>query len=162
MRDQGWSRLAVVGFVVLVTAVPIVAMVAFGVFDEGVVTGELRGSGPLLGEVAFQADACRSGQPDGFQGVYVGATGRSDARLKAFEDPIHGSLVLLQVPGSCEGPRCKQVLLTAETCTQFAVRIRKTNTTINEVRVLDGELSLECALASGDRIAGELRFEGCH
>jgi hypothetical protein len=162
MRDPGWSRLTVVGFVVLVTAVPIVAMIALGVFDAGAVTGELSGSGPLLGELNFQADACCSGQPDGFLGVYVGSTGRSDARLKAFEDPIHGSLVLLQVPGSCEGPRCKQVMLSAETCAQFAVRIRRTNTTINDVRVLEGELRLDCALASGDRIVGGLHFEGCH
>jgi len=157
MKKVGWGI-----FVAVCVLAPLIAMFASGGFGPGEVKGELRGSGPLVGEFTLEADACGSGQEDGFVGVYLGAVDRSDARLKAFQDPAYGEMVLLQVPGSCEGPRCKQVLLKRESCERFAVRIEKTNTTINDIRVLDGELSLECKLASGDTISGEVRFEGCH
>ena len=157
MKKIGWGI-----FVAACVVGPIIAMFALGGFGEGEVKGELLGSGPLVGSFALKADACRSGEADGFLGVYLGETGRSDARLKAFQDPAYGKMVQLQVPGSCEGPRCKQITLKDESCARFAVRIEKTNTTINDVRVLDGELSLDCELVSGDRISGELRFEGCH
>jgi hypothetical protein len=149
-------------FIAATVLVPLILMFAIGGFGGGEVTGALHGSGPLVGDFTLTADACGSGEPDGFLGVYLGASDRSDARLKAFQDPIYGSMVLLQVPGSCEGPRCKQVILSGESCARFAVRIEKTSTTINDVRVLDGELDLECTLASGDVVSGELRFEGCH
>ncbi|MBN2497452.1 MAG: hypothetical protein JXR96_22865 [Deltaproteobacteria bacterium] len=149
-------------FIALCAAVPLVIIFLVGGFGSGEVTGELRGSGPLVGTFSLAPDACGSGQSDGFVGVYLGAKDRSDARLKVFQDPAYGEMVLLQIPGSCEGPRCKQVLLKRDHCERLSVRIEKTNTTINDVRVLDGELSLKCKLASGDAISGELRFEGCH
>jgi len=157
MKKIGWGL-----FVAASVLVPLIVVIATGGFGGGEVTGALRGSGPLVGDFTLAADACGSGEPDGFLGVYLGASDRSDARLKAFQDPIYGNTVLLQVPGSCDGPRCKQVILSGESCERFAVSVEKTNTTINDVRVLDGELSLECRLASGDIISGELRFEGCH
>jgi hypothetical protein len=157
MKSAGW-----IVFAVAMVVGPIVASILLIGDSTGEVKGEIRGSGPLVGDFTFKPDACGSGQSDGFLGVFLGAVDRSDARVKVFKDPLYGEVVLLQVPDSCDGPRCKQVILKGESCAEFAVRIEKTNTTINDVRVLDGELHLECALASGDKISGDVRFEGCH
>lgn len=157
MKKIGWGL-----FIAASVIVPIVVTIVIGGFSGGEVTGGLRGAGPLVGDFAFAADACASGQEDGFVGVYLGAADRSDVRLKAFQDPAYGEMVVLQIPGSCEGPRCKQVLLRGDSCARFSVRIEKTNTTINDIRVLDGALALDCRLKSGDAISGEIEFEGCH
>ena len=161
-KGEAMKKIGLGLFIAASIAVPIVIMIVTGGFGGGEVAGELRGSGPLVGDFTLRPDACASGQEDGFLGVYLGAAEQSDARLKVFQDPAYGEMVQLQVPGSCEGPRCKQVLLKREICARLAVRVEKTNTTINDVRVLDGELDLDCTLASGDRITGAVRFEGCH
>jgi hypothetical protein len=82
-------------------------------FATGGATGELVGGGPLVGEFTLKPDKCRSGDPFGFYGVYLGQSGSGDARVKVFEDQIHGKKVVVQVPGSCDGPRCKHMILAA-------------------------------------------------
>ena len=158
MKKLGWGA-----FFVAVFVGPIALMFIDGnPFATGEVKGSLGGDGPSVGEFTLSADKCRSGEPDGFFGVYLGTAERSDSRVKVFQDQVYGRMVQVQVPGSCDGPRCKQMMLGSESCERFVVRLEKTNTTVNDVVVLEGELGLDCTLASGDKVRGDLRFEGCH
>jgi hypothetical protein len=158
-----WKTVGFTAMTVAFIVLPIaVIFITANPFESGSVEGEVVGGGPLVGDFSLRIDKCRSGMPDGFSGIYLGASDRSDARIKLFDDQIGGKKVVLQVPGSCEGPRCKHMVLCNENCTQFGVRWDKTDTSINKVRVLEGEMAIDCILASGDWVRGRLKFAGCH
>jgi hypothetical protein len=55
----------------------------------------------------------------------------------------------------------KAAALTAESCPGLVADVRRTNTTFNSIRVLDGDLSFDCALPGGGRAKLTAHFEGC-
>ncbi len=159
--SSAWGQLVGPGAFAFLPLI-VVPVVLFAVFTSGEVTGQLQGSGSLLGDFTLAPDTCSSGQHDGFFGVWVGSTRSSEEVIKLYDDPRAGRVAIVQIPGSCKGPECKRVALDAKTCQRFTADIERTSTTINDVRVLDARLTLDCQLDSGDQISGSLTIEGCH
>lgn len=97
----------------------------------------------------FVPEDCRSGEPYGFVGVDLTNTRGQVVRL--MNDPVRGTIVLLQAPSNQARP------VSLSGCEQVDVHIVRTNTTINDVRVFDGRARLTCP-----DLTANLTFEGCH
>ncbi len=97
----------------------------------------------------FVPSDCRSGQAYGFFGVDV--VDEAGHVVRVISDPVQGPVVMVQrEPG-------KARRLALQSCATSEVRIVRTNTTVNDVRVLDGTARLDCP-----EVKADLSFEGCH
>lgn len=137
---------------VLVVLIPlfIASMLAlFLTISHTEVSGSLRAKG-TLGTWTFAADDCSSGQRESFDGVVL--TKKGDARLvRVVRDPIRGRFVVVVSPGR------PNLVLSPESCSRFQVNVARTDTSINEIWAVDGNLEVECS-----DIQGSFKFEGCH
>jgi hypothetical protein len=65
-------------------------------------------------------------------------------------------IVKLNVPGT------ERARLVGRTdCKTWDVQLRPTNNFLNDIRLLDGHIALDCALRDGSTLAGRLDFKGC-
>jgi hypothetical protein len=102
------------------------------------------------GKMVFVPTECSSGQPFGFLGVDL-RSATAGQGLRIVSDPIQGPVLILQrSPGDA-----RQVPLGQ--CKTAQVEAHPTNTTINEVRVVEGHATLDC-----EHVQADLKFSGCH
>lgn len=116
------------------------------------------------GDFTFTAMRCGSGQRMGFFGVIVAGEGPNDGGILVVEDPVKGKLVRVEVPGSCEPPdleECTEFTILKDQCSVFKSSVRNTNTTVNDVRLREGYLELDCSLEDGGTARAKIKFEGC-
>ncbi len=92
---------------------------------------------------------CSSGQPYGFFGVDVQDAAGQVVRL--INDPVRGPVVMIKPTGRETQP------LSLADCDAAEVDIVTTNTTINDVRALDGSVRLACP-----GIVANMTFGNCH
>ena len=126
--------------------------------------GTLVASGAPLGDFTFKAARCGSGQRMGFFGVIVVGEGPNDGGILVIEDPIKGKLVKVEVPGSCKPPdleECTEIMIPRDQCSVFKTSVRNTNTTVNDVRLREGYLELDCSFQDGGTASADIKFEGC-
>ena len=72
---------------------------------------------------------------------------------------MKGTLVQVQKKETCKGDSCEYVVFDREECTQFDVSIESTNTTVNDIRVLEGHLRLDCKFAeTGGTAKADITF----
>jgi hypothetical protein len=108
-------------------------------------------SNKLSGEVTvdgspFKLDSCRSGQVYNFAGVeLVAEDGR---KLRLVMQPDGSADAYVFASGSATGDK-------VGSC--GPVTVGQQNSTINNVRNVEGEARLDCA-----RIKGNVKFENCH
>lgn len=138
--------------VAMVFVVPLLIAGILGLFflmASSEVKGRFQAKG-ALGAWELVPDDCSSGQREGFSGVVL--TAKNQARvLRVVRDPIRGNLVVVASDGK------PNQVLSADSCARFQVNVTRTNTSINDIWVVDGSLTLEC----GD-LSGSATFEGCH
>jgi hypothetical protein len=144
---SGGSAAAVLAPIIAVGAV---AFVFFTMRTE--VSGTLSASGPL-GTWEFAADDCRSGQLDGFFGVSLTAKNGGGRRILLASDAVRGNLAIVMQASATPA----RTVIEGATCRRFDLTVTRTSTTINDVRVLDGNVTLVC-----DGLSGTVTFEGCH
>lgn len=101
---------------------------------------------------AFTPTECRSGQPMGFAGVEL-ADGAGQ-KIRIISDPAgSGGAIVVHMPaGAAVGmpvPGCGTVTVTPQ------------NSTVNNVRNVEGRAQLQCATPGGV-IAGNIEFGNCH
>ncbi len=113
---------------------------------------ELSGSVQLADAWVLTPDDCESGQRRNFFGVTLLDTQAPGAFVRVMTDPIRGNVVLLN-----PGTGAKNVLLSANDCSQFDVQVHTTNTTINDIRALDATLRLQC-----NNVTANVTAENCH
>lgn len=116
------------------------------------------------GDFTFTAMRCGSGQRMGFYGVIVVGEGPNDGGLLVIEDPVKGKLVRVEVPGSCKPPdleECTEFTILKDQCSVFKSSVRNTSTTVNDVRLREGSLELDCSLEDGGTARAKIKFEGC-
>ena len=116
------------------------------------------------GNFTFTATACHSLVPYGRHGVNVHGDGHNDGAIYASMDPIEGPRIDLEVPGSCrnaDGTDCTVFRLPRERCSTFDVHVGFTNTTVNDVRLLEGSARIDCTLEDGTHAEGSVTFGGC-
>lgn len=136
----------------LVFAIPLLIAGILGVFlliAGTEVSGRLQAKAGL-GSWAFSPDDCSSGQREGFSGVVLTAPDQQRV-IRALKDPIRGNLVVVASAGQ------PNHVLSSDSCRRFEVNLDRTNTSINDIWVMDGSLVLECA-----ELSGSVTFEGCH
>jgi hypothetical protein len=125
-----------------------------GFFRDAVVTGELAVAGSKEGSWNAPLARCQSGEHSGFFGVDLGDSDK--IALRVTRDPVKGMHVIVRSPKSGKG-----AALTPENCPGLIAEVRRTNTTYNTIRVLDGEVAFDCELPGGGRAKLAAHFEGC-
>ena len=123
--------------------------------------GSLQAAGEPLGDFTFTPAQCKSGEHESFFGVFLLGDNSDAGGVKIVVDPRNGKFVQVEVPGSCRGDECTVVTLEPEKCSTFDVDIDRTNTYVNEIRLLDGHLNLDCKFPDGGTAKANIRFESC-
>jgi hypothetical protein len=125
-----------------------------GMFRGAEVSGELAVAGSKEGSWTTPLARCQSGEHSGFFGVDLGTD--ETIAIRVTRDPVKGMHVLLRAPKSG-----KAAALTAENCPGLVADVRRTNTTYNDIRVLDGDITFDCELPGGGHAKLAAHFEGC-
>jgi hypothetical protein len=121
-------------------------------------SGFFEARGEPLTDFTMKPTACKSGQRSGFHGVVI-ISEKQDEGIKIVEDPIKGTIIQVQIPGSCTGSTCKAVSFEREDCAVYDVVISPTNTTVNDIRVLEGHLKLDCKFDTGGTAKADITFK---
>jgi len=128
------------------------------------VEGKLVSTGQPMGNFTFVPAQCRSGERVNEYGAILVGEGPQDGGIMVIRDAKDGDIVKVEVPGSCKPPDhevCTEVTIDPKDCKVFKVSIRRTNTTVNDIRLMDGSLELDCKLDQGGTVKAKLDFENC-
>ncbi len=128
------------------------------------VEGGLVAGGGTIPAFRLDPTQCRSGARRNFFGVILVGKDQHQGGLIVSDDVTRGKFLRVEVPGSCEPPdyeKCNVIDLSASDCSRFKVNVRTTNSTVNDIRLLEGELDIECETASLGKISGGIKFESC-
>ncbi len=118
-------------------------------FANCVCSNKLGGDLKLNGQ-PFAATSCRNGSVYGFSGVEV----RNDAgwKLRLVQTPTGHAQVVVFGPGASTG---------AEVGECGTLTVDTQNSTINDVKNVEGHAELSCA-ADGVALDGKITFSNCH
>ena len=115
-------------------------------------SGEFQATGEKLGEWTFKPDRCRSGERQGFFGVWLTKKGDNDHGVKVAKNPATGNFVVtVKIPGSDQG----QVI---QKCKELKGSIVRTNTRVNHIWALKGQVAIDCP----GKIKGQATFNMCY
>lgn len=139
---------------------------AFFFFGKGCskTEGTFVSAGRPVGDFTIVPKKCKSGQRMNFFGAVLLGEGPDDGAVVAIIDPVRGKLVKVEVPGSCKPPDrevCREFIIEPSMCTKFDVSIQRTSTEVNDIRLIDGHINLECAFKEDGAIRANLKFENC-
>jgi hypothetical protein len=145
---------------------PVIAIGAVGLalfMTRTEVSGSLS-AGEDLGGWEFTPDDCGSGQLQGFFGVELTAKDAPGVRIRFAHDAVRGNLAIVEHVGPRPGKVVPNGLATSQRttiasdgCRKFELTVARTNTSINDVRVVEGTANLDC-----DALSGSVTFAGCH
>jgi hypothetical protein len=133
-------------------------------FRDGEATGHIESTGET-GTWVLDKGLCRSGEREHYSGaIAVGPEG-SGIAVKLVKDPIKGWNAVINIADSCKAKAekggCQAVVLTSSDCKTLDVELGPTNTTVNDVRVVEGKLTIDCKSGTST-IKGQLTFDYCH
>ena len=157
-----WSRLLIIIVAVLLQG----AIFGFFFMGKGCskAEGNLVSKGEPVGTFTFEPDVCRSGQRMQFYGAVILGKDKHAGAVVVMEDPIKGKIVKIEVPGSCQPPdyeKCKEVIVDPASCGVYDMAVKRTMTTVNDIRLIDGHLRLNCEFKEGGSLQANLKFENC-
>jgi hypothetical protein len=140
------------------------AFLFFGLGDcSGETAGSMRVSG-ARGNFNFTPVGCVNTQPyEGRMGANLHGEGNNDGAVYVLGG-INGSEVRIEVPGSCQnsdGTDCTVFPIPRDRCATYEARVTPTSTTVNDVRVVEGHVRLQCTLEDGTEVRGSITFSGC-
>jgi len=164
MRQQGKTPRMIA--IMVLPMVVLIGVAGFMVMGKGCssVEGGLVSAGQPLGDFTFTPAQCRSGQRMQFFGVVILGKGQNDGAVVPFIDTLKGKLVKVEVPGSCRPPdyeECREVVVEPKQCSRFAVSIRRTGTEVNDIRLLEGSMDIDCKFPEGGTLKGKMEFDRC-
>ncbi len=120
--------------------------------------GTIESTGGELGKWIMHPDRCQSGEHQGFFGVDLISRAEPRLGVRVIVDAAKGKLVNVNIPGGDN----QAVQFSRERCTTLNVDVRKTDTQVNEIWLVEGSLELDCTVAEGkERVFGSVRFENC-
>lgn len=130
------------------------------------VTGTVEAHGKPFGDYLVTPKICHSGEHQQFFGAVLFADDDAPGTLILADDPVRGQVVKAMIDGSCKAAEndshlCSYVMLDPSRCARFELSIAPTSTTVNDIRLVDGHLKLNCELAEGGWIRADLAFESC-
>ena len=143
----------------------VLLLAACNPFKSGEVNGRIEASGSETGNWVLEKGACASGQREGYHGVIGYGPDGSGVAIKLVKDAVRGWTAVVNKADSCktqvEKSACKAIILAPSDCTTLEVEVGPTNTTINDVKVVEGTLKIDCTIATST-IKGQLTFSYCH
>lgn len=117
------------------------------------VNGKFEARGEQIGNFTFEPDRCRSGERQGFFGVFLFKKGDSDHFVKVARNPATDQTVVsVKIPGTD-----KMRVLT--TCKVLTSEIHRTNTRVNKIWVVKGSVQVDCPTES---FKGQATFDNCY
>lgn len=140
---------ALLAILIPLFAIGVVAM--FVAVSSSTLEGSLTAGG-ALGSWVITPDGCTSGQRAGFFGVELTSSADPAHRIRLSRDPVRGNLAIIEDPSQ---PR--PAVIDIDACRRFDLTVTQTDTSINEVWVIEGSARLDCELLSGT-----VTFAGCH
>ena len=144
---------AVVGVVVAILAVasPGTLFKACGLAPK--VKGTFEAKGGHIGSFTFEPNHCRSGERQGFFGVYLFKKGDNDHFVKVARNPATGkTAVSVKIPGTD-----KMRVMT--TCKVLTANMHRTNTRVNKIWVMKGSVNVDCP---SENFKGQATFDNCY
>ena len=127
---------------------------------ERKVEGSLRSSGGTLGDFRIELSGCRGGEGEGFHGVDLFTAGEARPRLRFYEDPARGYVLLVTIPGTDRG-----IVLDSGDCSLLEGEIKRhgfSGQRTSTIWAFDGRLRFDCRYADDSgRVQGELSFQMC-
>jgi hypothetical protein len=133
-----------------------------GSSDSNKVSGSLIVSGGSLGDWELVPDLCFSGERNGYFGVFIGSSEFEDRFIRLYREPSGEDRVLIAIPDSCEGSRCRVIEIGSESgCDRFETILQRGNSITNFIWDMHGFIGLDCNLSSG-KVRGEFEFSDCH
>lgn len=142
------------GAAVLTGLIPLLigGVVVFFIYvSSSKLEGSLAASGEL-GSWVIEPDDCSSGQRAGFFGVELSSSADPSHRIRLTRDPVRGNLAIIEDPS-----QSRPTVLDIDACRRLDLTINQTNTSINDVWVMQGSATLDC-----DLLSGTVTFDGCH
>ena len=125
------------------------------------VEGKFVAKGEPLSKFTMRPTECRSGPRKNVHGVMLLSEKKKKQAIKILEDPTKGMVVQVQIPSSCKNNRCKFVTFGEDACDTFDVEVNRTNTTVNDIRLLEGHLRIKCKFDEGGSAKAKLEFSRC-
>lgn len=153
----------VIGMVFLFGLVVPIFLFAGGSCSESV-EGNVAVSGGPRPAFTFTPTGCASMQPYGRFGANLHGVGPNDGAVYVTTDPTRGRLVEVEIPGSCrnaDGTECTVFPVPRDACRTFDVNVEFNGVVVNDVRKVEGHVSLDCALPDGTTVRGRVNFDGC-
>jgi hypothetical protein len=143
-------------------ALVMVMLAACNPFKEGSISGKVESKG-LLGDWVLDSGKCHSGQRENYFGAIAWGPEGSGIAIKLVKDPTKGWIAMVNDAKTCKtgGSDCKALHFTAESCAKLKVAIEPTNTTINDIKVVEGFVELDC-VEGANSLKGRLDLTYCH
>jgi len=140
----------------------VVALTACNPFKEGSISGKVESKG-TLGDWVLETGPCQSGQRENFFGAVAFGPEGSGIAIKVVKDPTKGWAAVINKPETCKSgaAACKAVTVTGDGCAKFDIVVEPTNTTVNDIKVVEGKLDIEC-VDGNNSIKGTLNLSYCH
>ena len=133
-----------------VPALVIGALTLFFFAAKTEVSGRLESNG-AAGSWVFTPDDCVSGQREGFGGVVLSSNEDRARVVRVVKDPVKGGLLVVAETSG------KTHVFDPDACSSLDLLVERTNTSINDIWVVDGKASVRC-----EGLSGSVKFEGCH
>lgn len=134
------------------------------IFKDGTITGKVESKGEL-GDWVLDKGLCYSGERENYFGAIAYGPKDSGVAIKMVKDPVKGWSVSVNKADTCanaaEKSACKAHVFTGEGCKKLEADVTTTNTTINNVKVVNGKLTIDCE-AGASSIKGDLTLTYCH
>jgi hypothetical protein len=148
----------------LVLVVTAGTLAACNPFRSGEATGHVESTGET-GAWVLDKGTCFSGQREQYFGaVALGADG-TGIGIKLVKDSVTGWTAVVNMADDCkqavEHGSCRAVIFTPASCTTLDVDLANNNTTINDIREIEGKLVLDCKTEKAS-VKGQLIFDRCH
>lgn len=142
----------------------LVMLAGCSVFKDGTVAGRVESKGSM-GNWVLESGACFSGQRESFFGAVAQGPEGSGIAIKLVKDGVKGWTAVVNQPDTCktgaEKSKCMATVLAADQCKTLDVELANTNTTVNNIRVIEGKLDIDCS-SGNDSIKGSLTLTHCH
>lgn len=129
---------------------------AFGISNE--ITGSVTSKGGELGDFTLSPSSCQSGEHYGFHGADFFKEGDKRSQLRFILDAVKGPVLNVTLPGTT-----KALVFTTGECPSLAGDVQRQNSTVNNIRNVQGSVKFECKHTGGKGLVkGELTFKNCH
>jgi Fe-S-cluster containining protein len=99
-----------------------------------------------------------------FFGAILLGSGPTEGGVLVIDDAVQGKLLKVELPGSCQPPDyevCTVVEVRPAQCRKFDVKLERTSTEVNDIRLIDGHATLDCTFPEGGTLTAGVVFESC-